>query len=61
MLSYLNAKSLTEKKALVPVIAAVLCLTPEEQATAVKNIDESGGLEVVGRTLFESLGGSLGR
>jgi predicted nuclease with TOPRIM domain len=61
MLSYLNAKTLSEKKALVPVIAAVLCLTPEEQAAAVKNLEESGGIESVGKALFETFGGSMRR
>lgn len=56
MMSYLNAKTLAEKKALVPVIAAVLCLTPEEQAAALKNLDDSTGIEGVGMALFESFG-----
>lgn len=56
MLSYLNAKTLAEKKALVPVLAAVLCLTPEEQATAVKNLEESGSIQGVGMAVFETFG-----
>ena len=61
MLSYLNAKTLTEKKALVPVVAAVLCLTPEEQAKALKSVEESGGLEGVGMALFENFGSHVRR
>lgn len=54
MLRYLNAKTLAEKKALLPVIGAVLCLTPQEQAIALKTLDESGGLEGAGMALFDS-------
>jgi chromosome segregation ATPase len=54
MLSYLNAKSVAEKKALVPVISAVLCLTPQEQAAVFKNMAQSSGLESVGMALFDS-------
>jgi hypothetical protein len=32
MLSYLNAKTLNERKRLVPAVSAVLCLTAEETA-----------------------------
>lgn len=56
MMSYLNAKTLAEKKALVPVISAVLCLTPEEQAAAMKNLDDSSGIEGVGMALFDTFG-----
>lgn len=59
MLSYLNAKTLQEKKALVPVIGAVLCLTTEEQTKALKAIEDTGGIEGVGQALFESFGGRL--
>jgi GRIP domain len=61
MMRYLNAKSVAEKKALVPVIAAVLCLTPQEQAAAVKNLEVSSGLEGVGMALFESFGSHVRR
>jgi DNA repair exonuclease SbcCD ATPase subunit len=54
MLSYLNAKSVAEKKALVPVISAVLCLTPQEQAAVFKNMEQSSGLEGVGMALFDT-------
>lgn len=56
MLSFLNAKTLAEKKALVPVIGAVLCLTPDEQAKAIKNVEATGGIEGVSSALFESIG-----
>jgi chromosome segregation ATPase len=62
MLSYLNAKSVAEKKALVPVISAVLCLTPQEQAAVFKNMEQSSsGLESVGMALFESFGSQIRR
>lgn len=40
MLSYLNAKTVMEKKALLPVIGTVLCLTPEEQRKAMEGLDK---------------------
>jgi hypothetical protein len=57
MLSYLNAKTLAEKKALVPVISAVLCLTADESKNALKNVEESVSLGGVGASLFESFSG----
>jgi hypothetical protein len=59
MLSYLNAKTLAEKKALVPVISAVLCLTADESKNAMKNVEESVSLGGVGVSLFESFSGRL--
>ena len=56
MMSFLNAKTLTERKSLVPVIGAVLCLTKEEQAKAIQNIESSGGIEGFSTALFETLG-----
>jgi len=38
-LSFVNAKSVTEKKALLPVIGTVLCLTPEELNKAMAALD----------------------
>lgn len=61
MLSFLNAKTLAEKKALVPVIGAVLCLTPDEQAAAIKNVEAAGGLEGVSSAFFESFGSKVMR
>jgi chromosome segregation ATPase len=43
MLSYLNAKTVQEKKALLPVIGTVLCLTPQEQRKAMEGLDKGGG------------------
>jgi chromosome segregation ATPase len=59
MLRYLNAKTLAEKKALVPVIGAVLCLTPDEQQAAVRNLDESASLGGVGSSIFDTLSSKL--
>ena len=55
MLSYLNAKTLNERKRLVPAVSAVLCLTPEETAAAMKSVLESGSVESVGLSFFEGL------
>jgi hypothetical protein len=57
MMTYLKAKTVAEKKALVPVIAAVLCLTPEEQQSAFKSLEDSASLGAVGTSLFESFSG----
>ena len=57
MMRYLNAKTVAEKKGLVPVIAAVLCLTHEEQQRAIKALDESASIGAVGNSLFESFSG----
>jgi chromosome segregation ATPase len=46
MLRYLNAKTVHEKKALLPVIGTVLCLTPEEQRQAMEELDK--GTSVMG-------------
>lgn len=48
-LSFVNASTLTEKKALLPVIGTVLCLTPEEQRKATEALDKnaSGVMESV--------------
>lgn len=43
VLSYLNAESVQEKKALLPVIGTVLCLTPAEQNKAIKQLDKGSG------------------
>jgi chromosome segregation ATPase len=44
VLSYLNAKTVQEKKTLLPVIGTVLCLTGEEQKKAIDALDQSGGV-----------------
>jgi hypothetical protein len=59
MLSYLNAKTVAERRALVPVIGAILCLTHEEQAHAIRNLEESTSLGSVSNTLSESIGANL--
>merc|ERR1719162_1799770 len=43
MLSYLNATSIQEKKALLPVIGTVLCLTQQEQITVAAQLDKGHG------------------
>ena len=43
MLRYLNSKSLQEKKALLPVIATVLCLTPEETRQVMESLENGEG------------------
>lgn len=55
MLSYLNAKTLAERRKLVPVVATVLCLTPEEHSKAVKSVEESAGLTGVASSFWENL------
>eukprot|EP00577_Skeletonema_sp_RCC1716_P004353 CAMPEP_0113426124 /NCGR_PEP_ID=MMETSP0013_2-20120614/30549_1 /TAXON_ID=2843 ORGANISM="Skeletonema costatum, Strain 1716" /NCGR_SAMPLE_ID=MMETSP0013_2 /ASSEMBLY_ACC=CAM_ASM_000158 /LENGTH=1399 /DNA_ID=CAMNT_0000314359 /DNA_START=42 /DNA_END=4241 /DNA_ORIENTATION=+ /assembly_acc=CAM_ASM_000158 len=55
MLSYLKAKTLADRRKLVPVIATVLCLTPEEQAQAVNSVEDSAGLSGVAVSFWENL------
>ena len=55
MLSYLKAKTLADRRKLVPVIATVLCLTPEEQSQAVLSVEESAGLTGVASSFWENL------
>ena len=55
MLSYLNAKTLNEKKAIVPVIAAVLELTADETTMVMENVEKSAGIDGVGTSLFENI------
>lgn len=43
MLRFLNARAVTERKALVPVIGAVLELTPTELQAAVENVEHNSG------------------
>lgn len=58
MLSYLNAKSLSERKALVPVISAVLCLTPEENKEVISSLENSASIGIMSSSIFESISGS---
>lgn len=55
MFSFMNAKSLNEKKGLVPVVAAVIDLTADEQQRTIESLEESAGLQGVGTSLIESL------
>ena len=55
MLSYLNAKTLNEKKALVPVVGAVLELTADEQMNAIQSLEESAGMQGVGTSFLENV------
>ena len=55
MLRYLNAGTLNEKKSLIPVIAAVLELTPDEVSRASMNIEKSAGINGVGTSLIENV------
>lgn len=55
MLRYLRAKTSAEKKNLIPVISAVLCLTADEMKGVEAAINESGGLTGIGNAFFESL------
>eukprot|EP00535_Pseudo-nitzschia_heimii_P013147 CAMPEP_0197197494 /NCGR_PEP_ID=MMETSP1423-20130617/32897_1 /TAXON_ID=476441 /ORGANISM="Pseudo-nitzschia heimii, Strain UNC1101" /LENGTH=1093 /DNA_ID=CAMNT_0042651317 /DNA_START=69 /DNA_END=3350 /DNA_ORIENTATION=+ len=43
VLSYLNAETTEERKALLPVIGTVLCLTPAEYKMATDQLDKGGG------------------
>jgi DNA helicase IV len=47
VLSYLNAKTAQEKKALLPVIGTVLCLTPEEQRKSMESLDKGAPSSVM--------------
>jgi len=46
ILSFLNAKTLHEKKTLLPVIGTVLCLTPREQQEAMQQLEKDGKLSL---------------
>jgi chromosome segregation ATPase len=43
MLSYLNAKTMQEKKTLLPVMGTVLCWTPDETRQAMDALEKSSG------------------
>jgi len=55
MLRYMNSKTLNEKKALIPVIGAVLELTVDEQNQAMNNVENSAGIQGVGTSLIENV------
>ena len=50
ILSFLNAKTQLEKKTLLPVIGAVLCLTPQEQQQTLQHLDQEGKLSLESMT-----------
>mmetsp|Transcript_13425 Transcript_13425/g.29021 ORF Transcript_13425/g.29021 Transcript_13425/m.29021 type:complete len:661 (+) Transcript_13425:1219-3201(+) len=56
MLSFLTAKTLADRRKLVPVVATVLCLTPEEQAQAVSSVEQTAGLTGVASSFWENIG-----
>merc|ERR1712157_341112 len=53
-LRYIKASTISERKALIPVLSAVLCLTEDETRNALKAVEDSAGLSNVGNVLFES-------
>lgn len=55
MLSYLKAKTLADRRRLVPVLGTILCLTPEEQAQAVESVEQSSGLQGVTSSFWENI------
>jgi len=55
MLSFLTAKTLADRRKLVPVVATVLCLTPEEQNMAIRNVEQTAGLGGVATSFWENL------
>jgi len=55
MLSFLTAKTLADRRKLVPVVATVLCLTPEEQMQAVNSVEQTAGLSGVASSFWENL------
>jgi len=55
MLRYLHAKTTNEKRSLLPVVSAVLCLTTDEKSGVEQAIQETGGLTGMGNAFFESL------
>ena len=56
MLSFLTADTLADRRKLVPVVATVLCLTPEEQAQAISAVEQSAGLTGVASSFWENIG-----
>lgn len=55
MLSFLTATTLADRRKLVPVVATVLCLTPEEQAQAINSVEQSAGLTGVASSFWENV------
>lgn len=59
ILQYLNATTLAQRKSLIPVVGAVLCLTQDEQRRAVSALESTSGLQSVGTSIIEGLETSL--
>jgi len=55
MLSFLTATTLADRRKLVPVVATVLCLTPEEQAQAINSVESNAGLTGVATSFWENI------
>ena len=55
MLSFLTAKTLAERRKLVPVVATVLCLTPDEHTQAINSVEQTAGLTGVASSFWENL------
>jgi len=55
MLRYLRARTTSEKRALLPVISAVLCLTVDEKKSVERAVEETGGFAGMGTAFIESL------
>ena len=56
MLSFLTAKTLADRRKLVPVVATVLCLTPEESNQAINSVEQNAGLTGVATSFWENVG-----
>ena len=52
MFKFLSAKTVNEKKALVPVIGAVLELTPDELSAAIKSVEQSASISSAATSIF---------
>ena len=55
MLSFLTAKTLADRRKLVPVVSTVLCLTPEEHDQAISSVEQNAGLTGVATSFWENI------
>lgn len=55
MLSFLTAKTLADRRKLVPVVSTVLCLTPEEHDQAINSVEQNAGLTGVATSFWENI------
>ena len=55
MLSFLTAKTLADRRKLVPVVSTVLCLTPEEHVQAINSVEQNAGLTGVATSFWENI------